>query len=323
MLGSTNRRSSVVTGETTASLTERWDAVLEHRDRALQVARARLRDPHDVDDCVQEGMARVVAMPDVDLHRIGPLLSKVVANVATDTHRRGARGSRLIAKAGGALVQDEAMDEPVCDAAEARWLRAQLSRLNPQDRAVLEMRADNRTVAETAAALGISYKAAESAFTRARSALKAMWRATLAALGLAFGRAAKSARAVPAGAVAAGMVLALVLGPPGAASSPPGQPGGAATGTGARMTAAAKAQQNVLLAQPAPPGSGRPRTPARHAPGPESVSRSVVTIARPEAIGGGSTRVTQRHPEESPQETIARCLSKGVDVSPTRIRCRD
>src|SRR4051812_40844194 len=33
------------------SLPERWDAVLEHRDRALRVARARLSDPYDVDDC--------------------------------------------------------------------------------------------------------------------------------------------------------------------------------------------------------------------------------------------------------------------------------
>ena len=70
---------------------ELWAALLAERDRAERVARARCRSRQDAEDCAQEAMARVAAMPDVDLTRIGPLISTVVAHLAVDTHRYAAR----------------------------------------------------------------------------------------------------------------------------------------------------------------------------------------------------------------------------------------
>src|SRR4051812_12159339 len=177
-------RRKPMTAAYAEDLPERWDAVLEHRDRARRVARARLSSPHDIDDCVQEGMTRVVAMPELDLGRVGPLLSTVVANVAADTHRWQTRSARLRAKVTWTEVAAAPHDDEVCDEAEARWLRSQLHALTPRERAVLELRADGHSVAQTAAELGITYKAVESAYTRGRNVLKAAWRLTLGVLAL-------------------------------------------------------------------------------------------------------------------------------------------
>lgn len=59
-----------------------WAALLDNRERALRVARARCADPHDAEDCAQEALARVAAMPSVDLDRIGSLVTAVVSNLA-------------------------------------------------------------------------------------------------------------------------------------------------------------------------------------------------------------------------------------------------
>jgi RNA polymerase sigma factor (sigma-70 family) len=303
-------------------LPERWDAVLEHRDRAFRIARARLSDPCDVDDCVQEGMARVVAMPNLDLGRVGPLLSTVVANVATDTHRKHSRTHRLQARLTSTEVTAQVHDEPVCDAAEARWLQTQLEALAPRERAVVEMRAEGRTVAQTATALGMTYKGVESAFTRGRTALKLLWRATLTALGAFVVRAWRVPNRTAGAAVlaaAASLILAVThLGPgesPGLlAQKPLPQVTSTASQTEGLQTAARKG-----LARKASPHVRRPAPKAhvRHA-------TPLVAVQPPQThdLRWGGVRESRERPDESADETILRCVRKGLTVSPSEISCR-
>jgi RNA polymerase sigma factor (sigma-70 family) len=299
------------------NLPERWDAVLEHRDRALRVARARLSDPYDVDDCVQEGMARVVAMPNLDLGRVGPLLSTVVANVAADTHRQHVRSHRLSSKVASTQVPVQAGDEQICDAAEARWLRSQLDTLGERERSVLELRAEGRTVAETAAALGMTYKAAESAFTRGRHALKALWRATLVAVGAATVRGFRSSeRTAAAVALAAAMSFAVAV------QFVPQQP------TQAQHVTSPAMPETAYRAVTLGPSSANdaPRTGTEKVVSQRSAHRSQElaniqpphTYARP-----GRIRVTREHPDESFLDTVQRCIRKGLTIRPDKIRCDD
>jgi RNA polymerase sigma factor (sigma-70 family) len=304
------------------SLPERWDAVLEHRDRALRVARARLSDPYDVDDCVQEGMVRVVAMPNLDLGRVGPLLSTVVANVAADTHRQHQRSHRLSSKMASSVIPTAPGDEPVCDAAEARWLHGLLDTLGERERAVLKLRAEGRTVAETAAALGMTYKAAESAFTRGRNALKTLWRATLVVVGVGMQRAWRTPQVSLSTAViaaAAVLSLAVVQGP--GRSAPWGR---------AVPNAQAPAQTSSAYNSPSHASSdatARARS-ARRAgstEGDTSRAQHVAAITPPSVRRAmpSQVRETREHGDESMQQTLTRCLKKGVTVRPSKIRCND
>jgi RNA polymerase sigma factor (sigma-70 family) len=158
----------------------RWEAVLAHRQRLRRVAKARCSVPADVEDCVQEAMVRVVAMPHVDLDRVGGLLTAVVANVAADAHRHAGRSSRLKAKIGNTETSLPGVDESLCDVYEARWLDQHVRALPHRDRQVLALRAEGMSVTEAAEALGITYKAAEGAYTRARRALRLAWRSNQA-----------------------------------------------------------------------------------------------------------------------------------------------
>jgi RNA polymerase sigma factor (sigma-70 family) len=304
-------------------LSARWDAVLEHRERALRVARARLSDPYDVDDAVQEGMARVVAMPNLDLDRIGPLLSTVVANVAIDTHRKYSRWSRLEARLTSTEVAAQVHDEPVCDAAEARWLHTQLQSLAPRERAVLELRAEGRSVAETASLLGISYKAVDSAFTRGRTALKALWRATLVVLAAATIRVLRlppklaTAAVLAAAATLAISVLQLAPTSPSKPSTPPQPPGiaGSSYPGGEPKLVAEETRRQVGATH-----NTKTRAAARR------VDRTTLAAVPPPTSAGiqaGRAALSRKHADESMQQTVRRCIRRGVYVSPWRISCSE
>jgi RNA polymerase sigma factor (sigma-70 family) len=314
-------RGAHMTTAHAGGLPERWDAVLEHRDRAFRVARARLSNPYDVDDCVQEGMARVVAMPNLDLDRVGPLLSTVVANVATDTHRKHSRSSRLQARLTGSVVTAQVHDEPVCDAAEARWLHTQLGSLAPRERAVLELRAEGRTVAQTAAALGMTYKAVESAFTRGRTALKDLWRATLAGIGALVTRAWRAPdRAAGTAVLAAAVSLAgaaIHLSPLSPAG--PGTLAGPAT-SGVTTTSYPSPAPRVVADLRLSSRTLTRARPPRNLPR----ARTVAAVQAPTAgkLQPARVSVTREHDRESLPETLQRCVRNGVTVSPSEISCR-
>jgi RNA polymerase sigma-70 factor (ECF subfamily) len=308
-----------------------WDAVVAERARAERVARARCASPQDAEDCVQEAMARVVAMPAVDAARIGPLLATVTANLAADTHRRSARAERAEPRLRAWATPQPTPEEIVCDAEEAKWLWLRRQALGTQDREVLELRVQGRSVAETAEELGLTYKAAEASFTRARARMRAIWRATAAALGILWGRPRREfSVAAPAYVAAAVAALAFVLlpGSPHAAPSAPGtpEPHAAAPAPAADAGAGAGAgAEGVAGAQAAPAGAATPADPTRlDTAGTPPVTRTQIARREPAQVDGitvGATTVTREREQENLQQTIERCLREGLIVSVTEVDC--
>jgi RNA polymerase sigma factor (sigma-70 family) len=302
-----------------------WQAVLAERERAQRVARARCGMAQEAEDCVQEAMLRVVTMPGVDPCRVGTLLTTVVANLAADGHRARARALRAQPRLATAHVAPSPEDA-VCDDAEARWLWSRRGALPEQDRAVLELRTQGLTVAETAAALGVSYKASESAFTRARSRMRAIWQATAAMVGVLCGRPAKQSGAggaVAAAAVSAAVVGSLLPSVPGLADPPPNVARTAPAPQEDRQAAGGTERARAAdgrVTTPAPPSRSPAAAPAGTGPTAQPVLL-VPVVEAPHGTRSEGTRVEQRRPDESLERTLRRCLAGGLYVSPYHIDC--
>jgi DNA-binding CsgD family transcriptional regulator len=265
-------------------------------------------------------------MPSVDLDgdKVGSLVSSVIANLAVDGHRARTRTARNQHK----LLHPvpAAPEDLVCERAEARWLWTQRAALPAQDRTVLELRAAGYTLPESAAHLGISYRAAENALGRARRRLKAAWQATAALLaGIWIRRAGRAAGAVAA--VPAALTLALALGvlPEG-----PSWQGGQGAGGPLQLHAV---HATLVLPGPSaspalPRSASRPKArPSPAAVAPRPVPRAgEVTLAQTPAVRAGRAKVgpvpvVRRDPDESLLATVRRCLDEGLVVSPTRLGC--
>lgn len=173
--------TSAAGGADRLDLEARWALVAPHRDHLLAVAQRRCPTTADAEDCVHEAMVRTVAYPPLDPDRVGALVTAMVVRVAADHARR--RGAELRGRARLATVpeQEAAPGEALADGDEARWLAEQVQRLPERERQVFEHRAAGLTATQTASVLQLSYKAVESAFTRARSRLR-LWAVTAALL---------------------------------------------------------------------------------------------------------------------------------------------
>lgn len=174
LLGPPWRRAAV----DEARLAGHWVLVLEHRDRALRVARARSTSREDAEDLVQEALIRAVALPRLYPETLGGLISTIVIRLAIEHGRRRLAKTRAEERIPCASPPDE-VDEQICDTYETRWFAQQLSRLRTRDLDVFLLRAEGLDTKTAAARLGMSYKAAESAFGRARVELRRQWAATL------------------------------------------------------------------------------------------------------------------------------------------------
>lgn len=151
----------------------RWALLLPLREHLLAVARRRCSSEEDAEDCVHEAMLRVAQFDGLDPERAGALLTSVTVRMAMDMHRARARARRHLPRLVSVAAQHQAPDEALLDSDEARWLAAQVERLPDRERDVLLERAAGYSVGESAARLSLSYKAVESAFTRARGRMRA------------------------------------------------------------------------------------------------------------------------------------------------------
>lgn len=267
-----------------------WAALLENRQRAIRVARARGAHPDEVDDVVQEAMARVASMRDVDIRRVGSLVTVVVANLAVDGHRSRARTSRIQERVTAGVLPEPSPDEAICDAAEARWLWSLRDGLADQDRRVLQLRADGRSIAQAAAELGVTYKAAENALGRARKRLKTAWSATAALLGILWGRRP----AHPAAALATAPV-ALVAAAALAVLSPAYQP------------------------QPEPQPDVRPHTAAAQKAAPPAAAPDRTFAPRADAPVLPQVDVPERRSNAAPAPTNAPPVTREVETQPVEV----
>jgi RNA polymerase sigma-70 factor (ECF subfamily) len=301
-----------------------WKALLHHKQRALRVARARAGRAEDAEDLVQEAFVRIAAMPQVDVDRVGSLVSTVVANLAVDEHRRRMRSRRTLARMHDSEVE-VARDDEVCDAHEARWLWSLRGQLAPQDRRVLELRARGLSLREVAAELGITYKGAENALGRARAKMRAAWRATLGGCGVFWEhkllRDPHTASAAVPAVVLAAAAVAVAIGitaPPGGPSSPRGQRP-AATGPAPSLVSpqpvpAPPRAHSMPSPSPVRQSEGRSLLPAG---GRRLATRPVDTpILRVEPAG-----IEEHRGDESFLDSAKRCVEEGVSLRLEALGC--
>jgi RNA polymerase sigma-70 factor (ECF subfamily) len=158
---------------------DRWELLLPHRDRLMGLVRSRLRDRHDVEDCVQETLLRAAAFPTLNTQYVGGFLTTTALRLCVDHYRDNDRRRRLHLR----LSFTEHIPGPedtACDSAVGLWLLDEVKQLSGREREVLLARANGMSTAEAARRLRISRKAAESAFTRGRARLRARYDDSLA-----------------------------------------------------------------------------------------------------------------------------------------------
>jgi DNA-directed RNA polymerase specialized sigma24 family protein len=79
----------------TPDLSERWDAVVPHRQALVYLALA-FGAGVDADDVVHRAMEKAVQRPNLDIKEPLPYLRQAVVNLCRDLHRREAYTQRLI-----------------------------------------------------------------------------------------------------------------------------------------------------------------------------------------------------------------------------------
>jgi len=145
--------------------------VLEHREWLLRLVRARLTEPHDVEDVVQEAVIRAACFVDLDESRVAALLTTTALRLCADHHRRKARQQRLLLRVAG-VAPVPGPEEIVCDRQLGRWFMERAEQLPDRERQVLLSRASGLSTTEAANRFRISTKTAEGAFTRGRARLR-------------------------------------------------------------------------------------------------------------------------------------------------------
>jgi RNA polymerase sigma factor (sigma-70 family) len=148
----------------------RWLLVLPHRARLVRLAAARLGNTSEAEDCVHEAMLRTCLYAHLDEDRVGSFLSTVVIRLCVDRHRSSSRARVAWSKV-GEPADDEGPEDLVCNQLTGAWLMERLESLSSRERGILTARAGGLSTREAARWLGITDKAAESAFTRGRAKL--------------------------------------------------------------------------------------------------------------------------------------------------------
>src|SRR5688572_2688906 len=73
---------------------ERWALLVPHRDRLIRIARGKLADRHEAEDCVHDSLIRALGFADLESERVGAFLTTVVVRLCADRHRARARARR-------------------------------------------------------------------------------------------------------------------------------------------------------------------------------------------------------------------------------------
>jgi RNA polymerase sigma-70 factor (ECF subfamily) len=263
----------------------------------LAVARRRCASAEDAEDCVHEAMLRVAQFAGLDPARVEALLTSVVTRLAVDMHRARARAQRYQPRLLHVPEQQEPPDEAALDAAEARWLAAQMEQLPARERDVLRRRVAGHSVSETAALLSLSYKSVESAFTRARGRMR-MWAAAGSLLLADLLRRLREHPAATWASLAAVSAGCLIL----STQQVPAQHGGAAStaagsaaswhATGAELPPQPVAAAALTTSLQPPPGKSPSNATRAQRPSPAISSHTIVqgsVPAGPGSVGFGFT----------------------------------
>lgn len=301
----------------------RWDLVLPHREQALRVARARTQSLADAEDLVSEAIIRTATVPDLREETVAGLLATVVMRLSIDAHRRQVSARRVEGRMSTDAIAHD-LSERVCDYHEAAWLAGQVDGLNENEREVLLHRAAGHTVTSAAVELGMTYKAVESAYTRARTKMRLAWSGTLGVvIWLAGGSLKIFRKTQPAFPIAATVIAAsaiLILPPPERGDFR--VPTVTDDGSIGSSQAATHLPSGRVTARGGASRAGSPASRVRSG----GNGRSATTVLDTHRMGSKhlvetGARVEQRHADETTQETLERCVKEGVTVSLSKIDC--
>ena len=169
-----------------------WPEIVAHRERLIQLARRRVPSQADAEDVVSEAMLRCATFERLDTARLGQFLTAVTVRLCADLYRDAERGAKLARRLD--LGDEPSPEDLACEAADARMLHELLDSLPDSQRAVLVDRADGLSVSQISARHSLTYKAVESALSRARASMRT---ALASAMATAFA-AAEALRRRPA-----------------------------------------------------------------------------------------------------------------------------
>ncbi len=311
----------------------RWAAICAERPRLVALARSRVPDASDAEDCAQEAMLRAMEFADLDEARLPQFLTAVTVRLCADQYRGRVRGERAWRRLAYRDVEEPTPEETVCDRAEAGWLAAHVAALPASQRRVVEARAQGLSCAGVAERLRVPDTTVESALARARRSLRSALEATFGVGPVALrrwwwlgGGAAATvavtgvlvwpAPAPPGGGYVARPPRAVALGPATGGATPAA--GGRAAAADAGSAAARPAGPTVAAApagsRPARPP--RPPEPRRGQWVPPSSDQTSGSIDTGGGHGGGFEDPPPGTPEYSETERAWHCYRYGVNIRP-------
>jgi RNA polymerase sigma-70 factor (ECF subfamily) len=148
----------------------RWEQIAQHRDRLVHLARRRTATREDAEDVASEAILRCMTFDGLDPERVEQFLTTVTIRLCADSMRSQRLATRRVS------LTEEWSDVPkpgpedaIVDRAEVQWLLAQLP---ARQRSVVTMYASGLAVSEIARRHAMTYKATESALSRARAAMR-------------------------------------------------------------------------------------------------------------------------------------------------------
>jgi DNA-directed RNA polymerase specialized sigma24 family protein len=148
-----------------------WDVLVAERERLVETLRRRSGVHVDAEDWAHDAMLRVASVADVDEARVGGLLVTVGWRIGIDALRAQRRHRRIASRL--VVTSIAAADHVAVGNQAAGELLMHVDTLPRRQRDVFLMVAGGVSLREAGRALGMSYKAAESALARARVRLRA------------------------------------------------------------------------------------------------------------------------------------------------------
>jgi DNA-binding CsgD family transcriptional regulator len=271
---------------------------------------------------------RVATFPRLNPRRSAEMLTVVALRLAADQHRqpqrRRAALRRLFASTSQRSPEDVALDRLHA----LQMLDCAHEQLGGHERSVLLLRAQGVGAAEAAAQMGVSYKSAESAYTRARRKLRAAGAVVVVGMAATLRRLHYVASTSPM-AVAAGALACAVLAAPPQYVAGSAAPHAGLVDKGQRILLTsnhARPDRTVWLASPGRAGSaaqGDASSPVATKPRSRSAAEAtqVAAVRIEVARGGAPASVERSHQDDSFSASVQNCLSTGVSLDPQHLGC--
>ena len=225
-----------------------WSQVAAHRERLLKIARRRCPTREDAEDVVQEAMIRTATFSDLDEARLGQFLTAVTLRLCADVHRSAERGARALRR-----LETEDVPSPevaAVAAAEAEELRALLATLPDRQRDVLVDRAEGFSVTQISSRHALTYKATESALSRARAHMRLALASAMGVVAAAFGVVRRRPAVVLALPLAAVAFVTAVHEQPVPYAAPPAATGAPVAVPGVRVAGVASPPEQAAVVRP-------------------------------------------------------------------------